>query len=145
MQDGFSAWPKSMALPAGCTGRADCAATSNGAPSGPATLSSLPSHQENFGVAVVESLAAGRPVLISNQVNIWPEIEGDGVGLVDDDTRGRHSAAAARAGSSCPPRERDAMAAAAPPSFMARVRHEPGGGGHSTVCSFPPSMERMRA
>lgn len=46
----------------------------------------LPSHQENFGIAVVESLAAGRPVLISNQVNIWPEIQKDGVGLVDDDT-----------------------------------------------------------
>jgi glycosyltransferase involved in cell wall biosynthesis len=46
----------------------------------------LPSHQENFGVAVVESLAVGRPVLISNQVNIWPEIKADGVGLVEDDT-----------------------------------------------------------
>jgi len=46
----------------------------------------LPSHQENFGIAVVESLAVGRPVLISNQVNIWPDIEADGVGLVDDDT-----------------------------------------------------------
>lgn len=47
----------------------------------------LPSHQENFGIAVAESLAAGRPVLISNQVNIWPEVQNDGVGLVDDDTQ----------------------------------------------------------
>ncbi|MDR3792600.1 MAG: glycosyltransferase [Terracidiphilus sp.] len=47
----------------------------------------LPSHQENFGIVVVESLAMGRPVLISNQVNIWPDIEADGVGLVDDDTQ----------------------------------------------------------
>jgi glycosyltransferase involved in cell wall biosynthesis len=46
----------------------------------------LPSHSENFGISVVESLAVGRPVLISNQVNIWPEIRSDGVGLVDDDT-----------------------------------------------------------
>jgi glycosyltransferase involved in cell wall biosynthesis len=46
----------------------------------------LPSHQENFGVAIVESLAAGRPVLISNQVNIWQDIKEAGVGLVDDDT-----------------------------------------------------------
>lgn len=46
----------------------------------------LPSHQENFGIAVAESLAAGRPVLISNQVNIWPEVQSEGVGLVDDDT-----------------------------------------------------------
>ena len=46
----------------------------------------LPSHQENFGVVVAESLACGRPVLISNQVNIWPEIEEEGVGLVAPDT-----------------------------------------------------------
>ena len=46
----------------------------------------LPSHQENFGVAVAEALACGRPVLISNQVNIWPEIEQEEVGLVAPDT-----------------------------------------------------------
>lgn len=46
----------------------------------------LPSHQENFGISVAEALAAGRPVLISNQVNIWPQIAADRVGLVEDDT-----------------------------------------------------------
>jgi glycosyltransferase involved in cell wall biosynthesis len=46
----------------------------------------LPSHQENFGVVVAEALACGRPVLISNQVNIWPEVEQEGVGLVAPDT-----------------------------------------------------------
>jgi glycosyltransferase involved in cell wall biosynthesis len=45
----------------------------------------LPSHQENFGVAVAEALACGRPVLISNQVNIWQEIEQEKVGLVAPD------------------------------------------------------------
>ena len=46
----------------------------------------LPSHQENFGIAVAEALACGTPVLISNKVNIWREIEADGAGLVADDT-----------------------------------------------------------
>lgn len=46
----------------------------------------LPSHQENFGIAVIEALACGRPVIISNQVNIWREIESAGGGLVEDDS-----------------------------------------------------------
>lgn len=46
----------------------------------------LPSHQENFGIAVVEALACGKPVLISDQVNIWREIAEDGAGLVEEDT-----------------------------------------------------------
>jgi glycosyltransferase involved in cell wall biosynthesis len=46
----------------------------------------LPSHQENFGIAVAEALACGLPVLISNKVNIWREIEAAGAGLVAPDT-----------------------------------------------------------
>lgn len=45
----------------------------------------LPSHQENFGIAVVEALACGKPVLISDKVNIWREIRSDGAGSVDTD------------------------------------------------------------
>ena len=47
----------------------------------------LPSHQENFGIAVVEALACGKPTLISNKVNIWREIADDGAGLVEEDDR----------------------------------------------------------
>ena len=46
----------------------------------------LPSHQENFGIAVVEALACGVPVLISDKVNIWPDIVHDEAGLVNADT-----------------------------------------------------------
>lgn len=46
----------------------------------------LPSHQENFGIAVVEALACGKPVLISDKVNIWREIMNDGAGMVGADT-----------------------------------------------------------
>ena len=46
----------------------------------------LPSHQENFGIAVTEALACGTPVLISDKVNIWREITAGGAGLVGADT-----------------------------------------------------------
>jgi len=46
----------------------------------------LTSHQENFGIAVAEALACGKPVLISDQVNIAAEIAADGAGLVEPDT-----------------------------------------------------------
>ena len=46
----------------------------------------LPSHQENFGIAVAEALACGTPVLISNKINIWRDIESDAAGLVGADT-----------------------------------------------------------
>jgi glycosyltransferase involved in cell wall biosynthesis len=46
----------------------------------------LPSHQENFGIAVVEALGCGKPVLISQQVNINTEIAQEHAGLVEEDT-----------------------------------------------------------
>jgi glycosyltransferase involved in cell wall biosynthesis len=46
----------------------------------------LPSHQENFGIAVAEALACGRPVLLSDKVNIAGDIAADGAGLMEPDT-----------------------------------------------------------
>jgi len=46
----------------------------------------LSSHQENFGIAVAEALACGRPVLISDKVNIWREIAEARAGFVARDT-----------------------------------------------------------
>lgn len=51
-----------------------------------AEVFALPSHQENFGIAVAESLACGVPVLISNAVNIWREIDQAHAGFVAPDT-----------------------------------------------------------
>lgn len=45
----------------------------------------LPSHQENFGIAVVEALSCAKPVLISTEINICKEIQASGSGLVEED------------------------------------------------------------
>jgi glycosyltransferase involved in cell wall biosynthesis len=46
----------------------------------------LPSHQENFGIAIAEAMACSTPVLISNKVNIWREIEASQSGFIEPDT-----------------------------------------------------------
>lgn len=47
-----------------------------------AELFVLPSYTENFGQVVCEAMASGVPVVISDQVNIWPEVARAEAGLV---------------------------------------------------------------
>ena len=46
----------------------------------------LPSHQENFGISVVEALACRKCVLISNKINIWREIDSMDAGIINEDS-----------------------------------------------------------
>ncbi len=53
----------------------------------------LPSYSENFGQAVAEAMACGVPVVISNRVNLWPDVEAAGAGLIVD-SNSEHTARA---------------------------------------------------
>jgi glycosyltransferase involved in cell wall biosynthesis len=46
----------------------------------------LPSHQENFGIAVAEALSCAKPVLLSDKVNIAEDIASDHAGFMEPDT-----------------------------------------------------------
>jgi len=42
----------------------------------------LPTSQENFGLALTESLASGTPVITTPGVDIWPELESSGGAII---------------------------------------------------------------
>lgn len=46
----------------------------------------LPSHQENFGIAVADALSCGTIPLISDKVNIAADVNADGAAIVEPDT-----------------------------------------------------------
>ncbi len=103
----------------------------------------LPSHQENFGISVAEALAAGRPVLISNQVNIWQEIKDDGVGLVEDDTLAG-TARLLRRWFGLAAEERDAMAGRARQCFKERFAMQRTAAVILATFNAPPPAGRLR-
>jgi glycosyltransferase involved in cell wall biosynthesis len=79
----------------------------------------LPSHQENFGIAVAEALACALPVLLSNKVNIAADIAADGAGWIESDTAAGTERLLQR-WMELPPAERRAMAARALECFHRR-------------------------
>ncbi len=98
----------------------------------------LPSHQENFGIAVAEALACGRPVLLSDQVNIGSIIGGAGCAYIEPDTlEGTRNLL--RRWIATPPAEREAMSAAASACFHERfdLRESV----HTIRCLFEEALE----
>jgi glycosyltransferase involved in cell wall biosynthesis len=79
----------------------------------------LPSHQENFGIAIVEALACAKPVLITRPINIADELAADGSALVEDDTLEGARALLTR-WASMSPAEREAMSVRALQSVATR-------------------------
>ncbi len=51
-----------------------------------ADLFVLPTHQENWGFVLVESMACGTPVITTKGVDIWPELEASGGALIIEPT-----------------------------------------------------------
>ena len=90
-QQGWSAGLKQQVAEAGLTERVHWPGMLNGDVKWGSFFAAevfiLPSHQENFGIAVAEALGCGCPVLLADKVNIAPEIAADRAGLMEPDTQ----------------------------------------------------------
>ena len=90
-QEGWSAGLQQEVAAAGLSDRVHWPGMINGDAKWGAFFASevfiLPSHQENFGIAVAEALGCGLPVLLSDKVNIAAEIADDKAGLMEFDTQ----------------------------------------------------------
>ena len=45
----------------------------------------LPTHQENFGITIAESLSVGKPVITTNKTNIWKILRNYKSGFTSND------------------------------------------------------------
>ena len=98
----------------------------------------LPSHQENFGIAVAEAMACSTPVLISNKVNIWREIDASKGGLVQPDTAdGTHNLIRQFYRKSA--EERAQMSSAAREGFLRNFEIEAAALDFARIIGFAPS------
>jgi len=84
-----------------------------------AEVFALPTYQENYGIAIVEALGCGVPVLISNRVNIWDKIAEDRAGYIADPGQ-RGADELLRRWMSTPAEERQAMRQRARACFESR-------------------------
>ena len=100
----------------------------------------LPSHQENFGIAVAEAMACSKPVLISDKVNIWREINDSKAGLVQPDTEiGAHNLISEFYGMSA--EDRAEMGVAAGKCFLRNFEIEAAALDFARIVGFAPPAE----
>ncbi|HUX45422.1 MAG TPA: glycosyltransferase [Terracidiphilus sp.] len=104
----------------------------------------LPSHQENFGIVVAEAMACSTPVLISDQVNIWREIETAKSGLVEPDTE-EGTARLIRRFCAMEPEDRARMRVAAREGFLQHFDIESSARDFARAIGFDAEAQPARA